>query len=217
MSEWYPVMLKVEGRKCLVIGGGSVAERKIAGLLQAKADIHVISPQVSAKIRQWADTGCICLIERDVVLEDIKDVMLVFAATDRKDVNEWITETANKRAILVNVADDGEQGDFITPAVVRRGGLVLTASASGAGPALAARIIQELAVQYGPEYDENIKVLRTIREVVKAEVKDLSERRALLQAAVTNEALTEWRSATWLQDKEKLLARLRSRVHDRKG
>jgi precorrin-2 dehydrogenase/sirohydrochlorin ferrochelatase len=217
VSEWYPIMLKIEGRKCVVFGGGAVAQRKTAGLLQADADVYVISPKVTPTLREWAESGHLQLMEREAEQRDIDGAILVFAATDRPDINHWIAEMAGNQGIPVNIADDGERGDFLTPAVVRRGGLVLTASASGAGPALAAKIMQELADRYGPEYKENVEALRTIRAVVKAEVADSSERRALLQAAVTDEALTEWRTASWLQDKDKLLNRLRQRVLDLRG
>lgn len=217
MSEWYPVMLKIEGRKCVVIGGGAVAERKVVGLMQAHADISIISPSVTPGIQMLALEGRIHFTQREAIKEDLEGAALVFVATDRPEINKWIAGIASERGIPVNIADAGEQGDFLTPAVVRRGGLVLTASASGTGPAMASRIIQELSEQYGPEFREHIENLRIIRRIVKAEVHQLSERRELLQAAVTDDALEEWQSATWLQDKERLLARLRQRVHDRKG
>ncbi|WP_167746946.1 precorrin-2 dehydrogenase/sirohydrochlorin ferrochelatase family protein [Cohnella luojiensis] len=220
MPDWYPILLKVEGRKCVVIGGGSVAQRKSEGLLKAKASVFVISPKLTPAMLEWAEAGLLHWERREAVETDLDGASLVFAATDRPIINSWISEEAGKRAVPVNIADDGESGDFIVPAVLRRDELVLTASASGAGPALAARIIQELAERYGPEYNENVQALRAIRLIVKAEVSDPSERRELLQAAVTDEALEEWRSLAWPQDKVKLISRLRElskRVNDRKG
>jgi precorrin-2 dehydrogenase/sirohydrochlorin ferrochelatase len=217
MSEWYPMLLKIEGRKCVVVGGGKVAEHKTKGLLQAKADIVMFSPLVTSVIQGWVDAGSIQLINREVQEDDLTDAELIFTATDRHEVNKWVADIADKRGIPVNVADEGERGSFLVPAVVRRGDLILTASASGAGPALAATIIQELSDQYGPEYEEYIDALRTIRTVVKREVKDVLERRELLQAAVTPDALEEWRGAAWLHDTVKLLDRLRQRAQDRKG
>jgi precorrin-2 dehydrogenase / sirohydrochlorin ferrochelatase len=217
LSDWYPIMLKLEGRKCVVFGGGAVAQRKTAGLLQADADVYVISPRVTPILREWAEAGHLQLTEREAEQSDLAGATLVFAATDRPDINHWIAEIAGNLGVPVNIVDEGERSDFLTPAVVRRGGLVLTASTSGAGPALAAQIIQELADRYGPEYKENVEALRAIRAVVKAEVTDSSERRALLQAAVTDEALTEWRTASWLKDKDMLLNRLRQRALDLRG
>jgi precorrin-2 dehydrogenase/sirohydrochlorin ferrochelatase len=217
VSNWYPLMLKVEGRKCVVIGGGPVAERKIAGLLQANAAVYIVSPTITPALQEWAEHGQLHWEQREAEERDLQDAILVFAVTDQPNVNRWVLQTAGERGIPVNVADDGESGDFIVPAVIRQGDLVLTASASGAGPALTSRIIQELAERYGSEYKHNVELLRAIRHVVKAEVVDLSERRELLQAAVTEDALMEWRSVTWLSDKDKLLARLRQRVDDTKG
>lgn len=217
MSQWYPLMLKIQGRRCVVIGGGPVAERKIAGLLEAGANVTVVSPRLTPRLRELAQAGSIALAEREARADDLDGAALVFAATDRPAVNANIAEAARERAIPVNVADDGADGDFLVPAVIRRGDLVLTASASGSGPALASRIIQEIAQRYGPEYTEYVKALKAVRSIVKSEVKDLSERRRLLNAAVTDDALGEWRSASWLHDKEKLLERLRQRANNTRG
>jgi precorrin-2 dehydrogenase/sirohydrochlorin ferrochelatase len=216
MKEWYPILLDIEGRKCVVIGGGSVAQRKTAGLLQANAAVEIVSPKVTPLLREWADAGRLRIQEREAQESDLEGAVLVFAATDRPEMNRLVAGIAKQRSIPVNVADDGDEGNFLVPAVLRQGGLVISASASGAGPALVSRIIQELADRYGPEYKDNIEVLRAIRGIVKSEVSDISERRALLQAAVTDEALEEWRSAPWIQDKDRLLARLRQRLHDRR-
>jgi len=217
MPEWYPVMLRLDGRKCVVFGGGAVAQRKAEGLLDAKADVYVISPQVTPELREWSDQGRIRWMEQEAAEDDLEGAVLAFAATDRSDLNRRLVDAAAKRGIPANLADDGENGGFIVPAVLRRGGLVLTASATGAGPALASRIIGELAEKYGRDYNENVEVLRAIRRIVKAEVADPAERRALLRAAVTEEALEEWRSVSWVHDTEKLVARLRQFANDRKG
>jgi len=217
MAEWYPLLLKLEGKTCVVFGGGPVAERKAGGLLQANADVRVVSPVITATLREWADDGRLRWEEREAEDGDVEGAALVFAATDRPEINRRIGELARRRAIPANIADEGEDGDFLVPAVLRRGGLVLTASASGASPALAARIIDELAERYGPEYNENIEALKIIRSIVKAEVSDPAERRELLQAAVTDEAINEWRSDSWQNDKSRLVARLRQRANDRRG
>ncbi|RED64099.1 precorrin-2 dehydrogenase/sirohydrochlorin ferrochelatase family protein [Cohnella lupini] len=217
MAGWYPIILQMDGRRCIVVGGGAVAQRKSEGLLQAKADIRVISPKLTPVLQEWANAGLLQWDEREAKEEDLDGATLVFAATDRPEVNRWIAEIAGLRGIPYNIADNGEEGDFLVPAVLRQGDLILAASASGAGPALAKRIINELAERYGPEYDENVKALRTIREIVKSEISDITERRELLQVAVTDEALEEWRSAAWIRDKDRLIARLRQRVNDRKG
>ncbi|BBI32516.1 precorrin-2 dehydrogenase [Cohnella abietis] len=211
------MMMKIEGRRCIVVGGGKVAERKTEGLLQAKANVTIVSPRLTPLLQQWSEAGSLHWIKREAVEADLTGATLIFAATDLPEINKWVFEVAEGLAIPVNIADDGELGSFINPAVLRRGELVLTASASGAGPALATRIIQELSAQYGPEYKRYIETLRAIRAIVKDEVADASERRALLKAAVTDEALQEWQSGSLLQDKERLIARLRQRADELKG
>lgn len=218
MSAWYPLLLKLEGRKCVVFGGGPVAQRKTEGLLQAKADVRLVSPGATGQLMEWFERGLLRWTAREAVEEDLEGAVLVFAATDRGEVNRKLAEWAARRGIPANVADDGENGDFIVPAVLRQGGLVLTASASGAGPALAARIIGELAERYGQDYNENVEALRTIRRIVKAKIDDPAERRELLRAAVSDEALTEWRSASWLhEEQDRLILRLRQLADERKG
>jgi precorrin-2 dehydrogenase/sirohydrochlorin ferrochelatase len=181
---------------------------------------HLISPSFTQALLDWEAEGRVRLTRREAEDKDLLGARLVFVATDRPEVNDRFAIAARERGILVNAAEDGESGDFLLPAVLRQGGLVLTASASGASPALATRIVQELGQRYGPEYRLNIDLLRTIRSVVKAEVKEASERRRLLQASVSDDALAEWRQADkadWLRDSGKLIARLRQRADDWKG
>ena len=190
---WYPVMLNMQGKRCLVAGGGAVAERKTAGLLDAAADVRVVGPALSPKLREWAAAGAIRACERPVEAADLDEADFVFAATDRPETNRWIAEHARARGIPANVASDGESGDFLTPAVVRRGDLVLAVSATGAGPALSSRIAKELEARYGAEYEGIARLLRTVRGEVKSAVEDAAERRRLLRAAVSDEALELWR------------------------
>ncbi len=209
MTGWYPLLLKLDGRKCVVFGGGAVAQRKTESLLEAGADVLVISPRVTPALHEWFRRNRLRWAEREAEESDLDGAVLAFAATDRPDLNRRLAEAAAERGIPANVADDGESGDFIVPAVLRRGGLVLTASASGAGPALPVRIIGELAERYGQNYNENVEALRTIRRIVKDHVADPAERRVLLGVAVADEALAEWRAASWLHDADRLVARLR--------
>lgn len=219
MPNWYPMLLKMDGRKCVVCGGGRVAERKAAGLLEANADVTVVSPRSSDAIRGWSDAGRLRWLPREAEEDDMIGATLVFAATDKPDVNRRILEASARLGIPANLADDGENGDFLVPATLRRGGLVLAASSTGAGPALASRIVGELAERYGEIYNEYVEALRKIRAIVKAEVADPAERRALLRASVSEEALAEWRSYGELNDHHRLVARLRQLAseRDRKG
>ncbi|MFC5700532.1 bifunctional precorrin-2 dehydrogenase/sirohydrochlorin ferrochelatase [Cohnella faecalis] len=212
MAAWYPILLDLTGKRCVVVGGGPVAERKANGLLEAGASVCVVSPRLTEGLHRLASEGRIEWRRREAEETDVQGAALLFAATSLPEANRAMAEAARKAGGLANVADDGESGDFIVPAVVRRGELILAASASGAGPALAARIAGELAVRYGEAYSDYASRLRHIRTIVKASVSDRSERRRLLAAAVTEEALEEWRTGDWPVDSDKLIARLRERA-----
>ncbi|MFC5529297.1 precorrin-2 dehydrogenase/sirohydrochlorin ferrochelatase family protein [Cohnella yongneupensis] len=215
--EWYPILLSLKDRTCVVIGGGEVAERKARGLLNAGASVRVISPSVTRGLSDMAQAGSIHLLQREYAKGDLEGATLAFAATDRQEVNASVAAEARERGIPVNVADGDTEGDFIVPAVLRRGDLVLSASASGAGPAVSARIIGELSSRYGPEYEGYLKALRQIRAIVRAEVPDPGQRRRLLAAASTEEALIEWSRSDFALDKRALLDRLEERALDGKG
>jgi len=160
-----------------------VAERKIGGLLEAGADVRVVSPAATSGLRTLAEQGRLVWRQREAGPEDIADADFVFAATDDAAANRRLAAAAGMAGVPVNLADDGEAGDFLLPAVVRRGRFVLTASTSGASPALASRVARELADKYGPEYGAYADALRDIRRIVRSLVPDAAERRKLLSAA----------------------------------
>lgn len=218
MSEWYPILLNLKDRPCVVVGGGAVAARKTKGLLDAGAVVKVISPALSKELNGLAETGKIEFVPRTYAGEgDLKGATLVFAATDRPEVNAAIASDAQRLGVPVNVADGSAEGDFIVPALLRRGELVLTASASGAGPAVAARIIGEMASRYGPEYARYLNALRKLRTLIKAEVADPIERRKLLEAASTEPSLIEISQSDDWTDKKAVIERLRVRALGAKG
>ena len=209
MAGGYPIVLDLKGKPVLIAGGGAVAERKAAALLEAGGDVTVVAPAFTARLREWAAGGRLRLAEREAREDDLEGAAIFFAATDDADANRRLAEAARARGVWTNVATDGEAGDFVTPAVVRRGELVLAVSASGAGPALAARVARELAERYGPEYAHLAAVLRAVRRAVKACVGDAEERRRLLAASASDEALAEWLEASPDEPPEKLVERLR--------
>lgn len=87
MTGWYPLLLKLDGRKCVVFGGGAVAQRKAGGLLDAGADVHVVSPQVTPGLLAWASSGRLRWLEKEAETQDMDGASLIFAATDRADLN----------------------------------------------------------------------------------------------------------------------------------
>lgn len=141
---YYPLCLEMAGRRCLVVGGGPVAERKVAGLLEAGARLTVVSPAVTARLADWARAERIRLIGREYAASDLVGHSVVFVATDDGRVNADVARDARAAVVLVNAADDPAHCDFILPAVLRRGELTVAVSTGGASPALARTVRDEL-------------------------------------------------------------------------
>jgi precorrin-2 dehydrogenase/sirohydrochlorin ferrochelatase len=217
MALWYLVLLNVEGRRCVVFGGGAVGERKAAGLLEAGAEVTVVSPDRTPRLERWRQEGRIRAVLREAEDSDLDGAFLAFAATDKPDVNRRLAAAARARGVPILIADEGEAGDFINPAVVRRGDLVLAVSASGAAPALASRIRRELEERYGPEYGKAAEILEAIRLALKRAGVGDAERRRLLAAAASPEAMALWREAEDPADGDRLLARLQESLPDIEG
>ncbi|WP_051236640.1 precorrin-2 dehydrogenase/sirohydrochlorin ferrochelatase family protein [Paenibacillus pinihumi] len=184
MESYYPVMLNVQGRRCLVAGGGPVAQRKVQGLLECGAEVVLVSPAVTPSLAELARQGMILLLAREYESGDLTGSMLVFALTNQRQVNAKIAEEAARAGIPVNVADEAEEGDFILPAVVRRGPLVLTVSTSGASPAYAGRIKDELAERYDEDLISYVRWLGRLRGHIMRQVSDSGLRRKLLREAI---------------------------------
>ena len=144
MKPYYPVFLDLSARSCVVIGGGPIAEGKIQMLLECGANITMISPTVTSKIRDLAKTGTIQLEEREYKEGDLNQAYLVIAATDDNNVNQTIAREAEQQNLLLNVADVTHLCNFIAPAVVRRGDVTVAISTSGTSPALARKLREEI-------------------------------------------------------------------------
>ncbi len=148
----YPVVLDLGGRPVLVVGGGAVAERKVEGLRAAGASITVVSPRVSARLAKMADDGDIRVRRRAYRRSDLRGVVVVFAATDDRNVNAAVATDSRRRRIWVNAADDPDHCDFILPSVLRRGSLLVSVTTGGRSPALARIVREELERLLGSDY-----------------------------------------------------------------
>ncbi len=151
---YFPIYLELAGRRCLVIGGGAVAERKIAGLLEAGADVTVVSPEVSSVIAGWAKEQAIEVKLRPYRSGDLDGFQLAFVATDEPAVSGQVFEAGKERGVWVNAADDPDYCDFILPSVLRRGDLTVAVSSGGKSPALARLIREELETYFTKEYEQ---------------------------------------------------------------
>jgi len=164
----YPVQLVVAGRRCVVVGAGRIAARKIAALLEAGADVHVIAPDVGDEVRSWAEAGRLVVSERGFEPADLDDAWLATTATGVPAVDHAVFEAGEARRVWVNSADDPANCSFTLTSVVRRGDLVVTIGTGGRSPALAAWLRGRLAEELGPEYATLLDVLSEAREELRA-------------------------------------------------
>lgn len=188
----FPIFLKLAKRRCLVVGAGKIAEEKIEGLLPTGAEIRVVAPKATPRIRALAQERRILWEARAFKLSDLKGAFLVVAATTSPAVHERIYREARQRKVLCNVVDDPPHCDFYYGSVVRRGALQIAISTSGKSPALAQRIRKILEQQFGPEYEEWIAALGEAREKLFARKMDPEERKRLLHILASGEMFDDF-------------------------
>lgn len=180
MTNLFPMFLKLEGRRCLLVGAGTVAEGKLVSLLAAGADVLVVAPKATDEVRAAARDGKVRWQPREFAPEDLDGIFLVVAATNSWPVHDLVYHEARKRGVLCNVVDEPPRCDFYYPAVVRRGPLQIAISTGGRSPALAQRLRQELERQFGAEFEEWVERLGSARECLLARQIDPARRRRIL-------------------------------------
>jgi siroheme synthase-like protein len=164
---YYPIFLNVQGKKCVVVGGGQVALRKVKILLDGGANVFVISPTPHPETKKLSKRKAIHLIQRDYKAGDLKDAVISLACTDVKGVNRKVADEAKRAEVLVNVADDPEQSDFISPSLFKRGNLTVAVSTAGVSPALAKKIRTKLEKSFGEEYASLLSLIGEVRSKLK--------------------------------------------------
>jgi siroheme synthase-like protein len=167
----YPIFLDLSGRRCVVVGGGEVANRKARKLLQARARVVVISPEI------WPELASVAveIHHRQYREGDLDGAFLAFAATSSREANAAVAREAKERGVPVNVADAPSEGDFALPSTLRRGRLQVAVSTGGASPALAKRIKGELEAVFDPEWAGIVEELSALRRDGASPHRDLEE------------------------------------------
>ncbi|MFQ5876780.1 MAG: bifunctional precorrin-2 dehydrogenase/sirohydrochlorin ferrochelatase [Acidobacteriota bacterium] len=158
-----PVVLDLRGVPCLVVGAGRVASRKIAALVRAGARVRVVAPGAAPRVRTLARRGRLVWVRSRYRRGGLGGARLVVAATSDRGVNREVAREAKRRGRFVNVVDDPDLCSLLFPAVLARGPLLLSVSTSGASPALARALRDELAKRYGPEYGAYVRLVATLR------------------------------------------------------
>ena len=183
-DAFFPMLVNLAGRKCLVVGAGTVAAGKIEGLLLCGADVVVVSPRAVTAIQRLARAGRLVWRRKAFSPGDVQGKFLAVAATSSSKVNETVFRACAARGVLCNSVDDPEHCDFIYPAVARRGSLQIAISTGGRSPALAARLRREMERQFGPEWGAWVEDLGLRRdELLKGKMPEKSRRRRLQQMA----------------------------------
>lgn len=188
MDAFFPMLLKLAGRKCLVVGAGTVAAGKIDGLLRCGADLTIVSPRAVEAIQELARSGRLAWRRREFVAEDVRGNLMVVAATNSSAANARIFQACREQGVLCNSVDDPENCDFIYPAVVRRGPLQIAISTGGRSPALASRLRRELEEQFGPEWGAWVEELGRQRDALSGEELSPESRRARIEQMTSREA-----------------------------
>jgi siroheme synthase-like protein len=183
----YVACLRLEGRRCLVVGGGEIGLEKVEGLLSCGARVSLVAPSAVAELEQYADEGSIAWERREYRPADLDGAFLAIAATDDTEVNIAVYEEAERRAMLVNVVDVPPLCNFILPAIVRTGSLAIAISTAGASPALAKRLKREIADQFGEPYARLAVILNDSRGWAKATLPTYQDRKEFFEGIVNGE------------------------------
>jgi precorrin-2 dehydrogenase / sirohydrochlorin ferrochelatase len=176
----YPVFLRLEGRRCLVVGGGEVAERKIEKLLESGARVMVVAPRVTEAIKEMDSRNDIVLDEREYIDGEAAAYYLVIAATNIPAVNKRVSEDADMAGRPVNVVDVPPLCSFYVPSIVRRGDLQIAVSTAGAAPSLAKKIRHDLECAFPESYSKLLELLRVFRDSLMEREPDESKRKEML-------------------------------------
>ncbi|SHG89721.1 precorrin-2 dehydrogenase / sirohydrochlorin ferrochelatase [Thermosyntropha lipolytica DSM 11003] len=204
MAHLFPAFINLEGKNCLIIGGGKVAERKVANLLAYGTNIKVVSPKVTENIKEWGEKGLITVNLRAFDDRDLDGIFMVFAATNDSDLNRRVARICRMKGILLNAVDDPVNCDFYVPSVVRRDSLVVAISTEGKSPLFARKMREELEGLIPEAYGWYVDLLGEVREKAKAKINDINEREALFHKLVNDEILGLLRKGEWEKVKERV-------------
>ncbi|MEX0800014.1 MAG: bifunctional precorrin-2 dehydrogenase/sirohydrochlorin ferrochelatase [Dehalococcoidia bacterium] len=182
--RYYPVFLDVAGKPVVVIGGGAVAWQKVSGLLEAGADVTVVSPELHPEIESAVAGGRVRHVAREYEPGDLEGYFLAFVGTDDRSINSVVAQEGKDRRVLVNAVDDPPFCDFIMPAIARQGDLTVAVSTSGRSPAMARKMREELEAFLTEDFAVMLDLAAEVR-------KELLDRGVMIHPDVWNAALDD--------------------------
>jgi len=187
---FYPIFLDVEGRRCLVVGGGPVGTEKVEKLVEHGAVVRLVAPEITPALAEAVAAGRVAEHRsRGYRTEDLDGCFLVIAATNLESVNTSVWEDAEARGMPVNVVDVPHLCNFIVPSIVRRGELAIAVSTGGASPVVAKHIRRDLESRYGPEWEALVALLRDLRDDLKVRYPDMPGRRDAVERLLATDVV----------------------------
>ncbi len=202
LMKFYPVSLDVSNERCVVVGGGDVAERKVIRLLECGATVVVVGKILTPGLRAMKDDEAIEHVPDDYSEEHIEGAFLVIGATNRSEVNEKIYRDSRGRGILVNVVDEPSRCNFILPAIFRRKDLVIAVSTGGKSPAMARRLRENMEEKFGPEYGILLDIMGNLREKIIARGDTSAENKRIFESVLDSDILRHIRKEEWDKARE---------------
>jgi precorrin-2 dehydrogenase / sirohydrochlorin ferrochelatase len=191
---YYPICLNITNKRCVIVGGGEVGARKAEGLAVCGARVVVLSRELAPSLEKMKQEGRIDHIETDYEASYLSGALMVIGATNSAEVNQKIAADARALGIMVNIVDDPGQCDFILPAVVQQGDLVISVSTGGKSPALARKLRAELGASFGQEYAKLLDIMGKVREERLARGCPAEENKRILTALVNSDILDHIRA-----------------------
>jgi len=189
MKSFYPIMIDIENKPCVVIGGGYTSYKKVSSLLLYRGKVTVISPKLCVELYELHENGVVKWVPREYKLGDLEDTYLVYGATNNREVNKEIFIEAKTKAVLVNIVDEIDNCEFIVPAVVKQGDLTIAISTNGKSPMLARKIKEDLKKVYGTKYEKVLEILGNLRQEIINEFPESSTRYSIFKELVYSNLL----------------------------
>jgi precorrin-2 dehydrogenase / sirohydrochlorin ferrochelatase len=207
--QYYPIYLSITNKKCVVAGGGEVGERKVERLVACGAQVVLTSRELTPVLEKMKGEGRLEHIDTDYDESCLAGAFLVIGATDKSEINARIYRDAKERNILVNIADDPTKCDFILPALLERGDLVVALSTGGKSPALAVKLREDLEALFGPEYETFLEIMGKVRAMLLATQRSSEDNKKVFTALVESDVLRLIKEKNWEE--------ARRRIHDIAG
>jgi len=195
--SYYPVLLELENKNVLIVGGGKVAQRKVETLLECGALLSIVSKGLTANLKALIETRRVHFLSDEFNDKHLDNIFLVVAATNDKQLNHRVSESAKKRGLLINAVDQPPDCNFIVPSIIKKGDLLIAISTSGKSPALAKRLREEIETQFGNEYKTFLVMMGHLRKIILSKKFSQEENNRIFFEIVNSDILKALKKGDW--------------------